>query len=435
MRQTSLLIGALLFLSFSNGLSAQAQQSNEPPKVEIGVQFTSLIGREVQPQFSLDRVRSEAGLGARFSYNLTKHVAFEAEGNFLLRPGFFDAFDSANITVQGQFGIKAGKRFEKFGIFAKARPGLLSVGDVLIQTGTQTIETGFPFPPVTFPVLEARRKKFFTMDVGGVLEFYPSSRVIVRFDAGDTMVHVGEDVRTASFTLTPLPPTSRIRHNLQISSGVAFRFRERKADQDASGSSGTSGASGARKFEVGAQFTSLRLRAWAETQLPSLGFDGIVVESGFGGRLTYNFTRSIAVEVQTDFYPQELLDFANGRAGGRLLQVQAGPKIGKRFEKFGVFGKVRPGAVSFSQTIEWKFARPFDRTFEIKRRTYFSLDLGGVLEFYPTPRIVTRFDGGDTIIHYGPTQVPFFSTRMPIIDMPAKRKHQFQFSSGVGWRF
>ena len=29
------------------------------------------------------------------------------------------------------------------------------------------------------------------------------------------------------------------------------------------------------------------------------------------------------------------------------------------------------------------------------------MDVGGVVEFYPSKRIVTRFDAGDTIIHFG----------------------------------
>lgn len=433
MRQISFLIGALLFLV--SGPSAYAQQqSDEPPKVEVAVQTTSLIGREIQPFFSVDLtipINSEAGLGVRFSYNVTKHLALEAEGNVFARGGFFASRDSAALNVQGQFGVKAGKRFERFGVFAKARPGLLSVGDIFIQTGTQTIEVGFPFPPVTFPVFEVRRKKFFTLDVGGVLEFYPSRRVLVRFDAGDTMVH-GGDVRSVLFTDTP--PLAGTTHNFQFSSGVAFRFRDpAPASGDADGV--TSDAE--RKFEAGVQFSSLRLRLWAETELPSLGFDGEDTQSGFGGWMAYNFTRSIAAEVQTFYFPKGLFSFANGRAGGRIIQVQAGPKLGKRFEKFGVFGKVQPGAVSFSETITWKFGPTFSLRppFEIERRTHFSLDVGGVLEFYPTPRIVTRFDGGDTIIYYGSTQVPFFSTLLPIIDMQPKRKHQFQFSAGVGFRF
>jgi hypothetical protein len=152
--------------------------------------------------------------------------------------------------------------------------------------------------------------------------------------------------------------------------------------------------------------------------------------------LTYNFAPGIGVEVQTDFYPADLQVFANGRAGGRMLQVQAGPKIGKRFERFGFFGKVRPGAISFSDTIRADFVpNRFNPTFHEERRTYFSLDLGGVLEFYPSPRIVTRFDVGDTMIHYDNTQVPFFSFSMPVIDIPSRTRHQFQFSAGVGFRF
>jgi len=406
------------------------QQSNEPPKVEVAVQFTSLIGDEIQPSFTPNRIKSESGLGARFTYNLTKHVALEAEGNLFVRGG--SDFGRSAPNVQGQFGVKAGKRFERFGVFAKARPGLLSVGDILIQTSSQTIETGFPFPSVAFPVFEVRRKNFFTLDVGGVLEFYPSRRMLVRFDVGDTMVHAG-DVRSILFSNVPPPPMTRIAHNLQFSSGVAFRFQdpETAADDVAVVSSDVE-----RKFEAGVQFTSLRLRLWAETQLPALGYDGEAAQSGFGGRLTYNFTRSIAAEVQTDFFPQDLYSFANGRGGARMIQVQAGPKIGKRFEKFGVFGKVRPGAVSFSETMKWNFVPfPQNPTFQIERGTWFSLDVGGVLEFYPTPRILTRFDGGDTIIYYGRTQVPFHSQNMPIIYMAAKRRHQFQFSAGVGFRF
>src|SRR6185503_11625857 len=153
MRHASLLISALLLLVSGPTAYAQ-QQSNEPPKVEVAVQFTSLIGDEIQPSFTPNRIKSESGLGARFTYNLTKHVALEAEGNVFVRSG--SDFGRSAPNVQGQFGVKAGKRFERFGVFAKARPGLLSVSDTLIQTGTQTVETGFPFPPTTFPVFEVR---------------------------------------------------------------------------------------------------------------------------------------------------------------------------------------------------------------------------------------------------------------------------------------
>ncbi|HEX5965010.1 MAG TPA: hypothetical protein VFY51_03735, partial [Pyrinomonadaceae bacterium] len=69
-------------------------------------------------------------------------------------------------------------------------------------------------------------------------------------------------------------------------------------------------------------------------------------------------------------------------------------------------------------------------------------DLGGVLEFYPSPRIVTRFDVGDTIIHFrrrtingvafDPVTQQF--TLFPFT-RPARTSHNFQFIASVGWRF
>jgi hypothetical protein len=70
-----------------------------------------------------------------------------------------------------------------------------------------------------------------------------------------------------------------------------------------------------------------------------------------------------------------------------------------------------------------------------------ALDIGGVLEFYPTRRVVTRFDFGDTIIRYGATTInsidgpaggPFVTTPITI---NGETRHSFQFSAGVGFRF
>jgi len=425
MRQTSLLIGAFLFLACFN-TDVRAQQSNEPAKVEVGVQFTSMIGSDIQPFFTPTRTKSEPGIGGRFTYNLTRHVALEAETNIFSRPEF-DGFDGDDTIVQGQFGVKAGKRFKKFGLFAKARPGFISVGDILFATTTTINING---QPTVVPTLDTRRQNFFTMDVGGVLEFYPSRRILVRFDAGDTMINTG-DVRTVPLFLPPTaPPQQRTTHNFQFSSGVAFRFMNPEPAQV----SDASGSPSERKFEVGAQFSSLRLKFFSRFQASTLGFSGVDVQSGFGGRLTYNINSHIAAEVQTDFYPEELPNFANGRGGGYMWQVQAGPKIGKRFNSFGVFGKMRPGAVSFSKTTEFKRINTFPGL-EFKRRTYFSMDLGGVLEFYPSPRIVVRFDGGDTIIRYGDTDIPTFIMSIPVEHIPEEARHQFQFSAGVGFRF
>src|SRR5437764_1323769 len=92
---------------------------------------------EVGGQFSLLRVTSSTvtsagdisgqdretvpGFGGRFGYNISKHFAVEAEGNFFPR----DRDLEGGRKIQGLFGVKAGQRFEKAGVFVKARPGFV----------------------------------------------------------------------------------------------------------------------------------------------------------------------------------------------------------------------------------------------------------------------------------------------------------------------
>jgi hypothetical protein len=123
-----------------------------------------------------------------------------------------------------------------------------------------------------------------------------------------------------------------------------------------------------------------------------------------------------------------------------------GVKIGKRYKRFGIFAKARPGLISFSQgRVELTptgSTDPFTAfDVRVKRLTHFALDLGGVLEFYPSRRVFTRIDIGDTIIRYnqttintftGPVGGPFTPLSFPI---PGDTTHNFQFSAGVGFRF
>jgi hypothetical protein len=67
-----------------------------------------------------------------------------------------------------------------------------------------------------------------------------------------------------------------------------------------------------------------------------------------------------------------------------------------------------------------------------KTQTNFAFDLGGVVEYYPSPRTIVRVDFGDTLVKFktvGPT--PGFNSS---ILTPAKTIHNFQFSIGLGRR-
>lgn len=424
----------VLVLLFTLCCTISGQQSNdkEPAKIEAGIHFTSFTTGPRDPQIfnPEDHARSEAGAGARFGYNLTRYLALEAEVNFF--PNENQAtFVSGGNLLQGQFGAKVGKRWNKVGLFAKGRPGFLNFSQVITQTGTQSFTSGGQ--TLTFPIFGIERRNFFSLDVGGVLEFYPSRRILVRFDAGDTIVRQGDNP-LAPFGLNT--QQSRYAHKFQFSSGIAFRFLNPESPDDVDTSSQSSGE---RKFEVGAQFSSLGIREFEYSLNPAnpnaTVFLGTNNQQGLGGRFTYHFVPSFAAEVQADFYPGHIGSYAGGTAGGEIWQVQAGAKVGKRFRKWGLFGKARPGIVSFSDTFLSANPQSFD-LFPVGRTTYFSLDIGGVLEFYPSPRIVARFDGGDTMIRYGGGELGrFFNPPVPSPPAPYEFRHNFQFSAGVGFRF
>ncbi|HVQ39384.1 MAG TPA: outer membrane beta-barrel protein [Pyrinomonadaceae bacterium] len=191
------------------------------------------------------------------------------------------------------------------------------------------------------------------------------------------------------------------------------------------------------KFELGAQFTSITK--------PS--YSGGVTEPGFGGRFTFNLNRSVALEAVGNFFPHKCNYCGSGGAAGdnsgNIAQGLFGVKAGKRFQKWGIFAKARPGVVSFSEGDSDYFLNlPSGFGITQKRGNHFAGDLGGVLEFYPSQRIVTRFEAGDTMIHYGQRQIHIL-TFNPITNAPtlipfttrSETRHNFQFSAGVGWRF
>lgn len=435
MRPVTLLphLTCALLIVLCGSAHAQGPPPDSPSTVEVGIQFSSVVFSQRQfPTGALaaERPRTEAGFGGRITLNLNRHIAFEAEGNF---------FPHENVTVvsggrllQGQFGLKAGERFRKFGVFGKVRPGFASFGKELSQVGTSTVE--FNGQEFTFPIVGASRKTHFSLDLGGVLEFYPSPRVLTRIDVGDTILHYGDN-SFAPGSGVAFSLGTRTTHNLQVSAGIGFRLGSRPQASDQKPQN-----DGSRRFEAGVQFSSFtfsQVERFSSFQLaPTSEFRDWRAQLGFGGRLTFNVTPSFALEAQGDFFPRDAVQFNGGRAGGRALQGVAGAKLGKRFERFGVFAKARPGVVSFSKTISFdgfdnSLGFPF-RSFRLERRTHFAFDLGGVLEFYPSARIVTRFDGGDTMIRYGRSTAP---SGLGFSENAAETLHNFEFSAGVGLRF
>jgi hypothetical protein len=188
-----IVLAAAALLLTVTAQNAQAQ-SSETPKMEIGVQYTLLRLRDFDT--------TDNGVGTRVTYNLADSFSIEGEFNYFpqSRPNFANGLLSVDSKrSQGLFGVKYGLRSESFGIFSKFRPGFMrfSEGTPLVPGATSDTE--------------------FALDFGGVFEYYPKRAVSFRIDIGDTIIRFSNPALVGADPL--------FRHNLQLSTGVAFRFK------------------------------------------------------------------------------------------------------------------------------------------------------------------------------------------------------------------
>src|SRR5262245_25062118 len=151
-----------------------AHAQSEEPKFEAGIQIAALQNG----LSSWYEDTSGLGGGGRMTFSLNKNIALEAEMNYFPGSGFYDV-----RKLQGQFGIKTGVRYHRAGFFGKLRPGFMQT---TFEIPIFCIQA--PCPPFR------ERHTDFSVDVGGVVEFYPARRMTVRFDAGDTVVRRNLDL-------------------------------------------------------------------------------------------------------------------------------------------------------------------------------------------------------------------------------------------------
>src|SRR5204862_745776 len=148
-----------------------------------------------------------------------------------------------------------------------------------------------------------------------------------------------------------------------------------------------------KKFEVGGVFSVL----------PICDPHGLCdlrprTEVGVGGRIGYKFKKYLAVEAEMNFFPRDYRKVISNFTGGRVTQGLFGAKAGFTKRRFALFGKFRPGFESSGHAEIPQFlngdgpdrSNPFG--FKKIRATQFALDVGGVFEWYPSPRTIVRFD-------------------------------------------
>ena len=358
-------------------------------RAEIGVATSELNRNRLIPV-------SDTGIGGRFTYNLTPSLALESEFG-----SYFTNLDQHGVQDGGRasvflIGVKAGIRRNRYGLFFKARPGIMSYGDVLTSAAN-------------FGSLETTRKTHAALDVGAAAEFYPSDRVVLRLDVGRLLVRYGDSTAVTFPDGIRIRDIGRIVGPLHIEAGVAYRLGSLRSDREISPSPS--------RFTTGIQyslFTSER------------GFFEVVRdESGVGGWFTWNFSKHFAVDSSATYFPRQI-HIADIQQGGRMFQALAGVRGGIRRARFGVFGKLRPGIQLYTATEGNAI------TFIPSPFTDFALDTGGIIEVYTSSKTMLRLDAGNTNIYYRSRNIvlPAGASRVP-----GFTNNTIQLTVGFGWSF
>ena len=156
----------------------------------------------------------------------------------------------------------------------------------------------------------------------------------------------------------------------------------------------------------------------ASLQIAVLDMRGNLGEKplGVGGRLGYQLTSLLCLDAGLVHFPED----PSGNFGETL--GLGGIRIGKRYEKLGVFAKARAGGINFG-------GRAFNM--RLSDRTHAAFDVGAMLEYYAKKNFFARLDIGDCIIPFGNTT--FRSEEGQLMRLATK--HNLLLELGIGFCF
>jgi hypothetical protein len=184
-------------------------------KFEVGGFFTSITLDDFKERVSPGFASGDAtvnGIGGRLTYNINENFAIDGEGTFF--PSAHLGNEESGQKMQGFVGVKAGARNKWVGAFAKARPGIMWFGEFTSRGGCTPTSFG--------SVCGVDHEKDFALDLGGVVEFYPAERAIIRVDVGNTLVRFQD--RTLGTIGNPVILDGGFKSNFQVSLGFGWRF-------------------------------------------------------------------------------------------------------------------------------------------------------------------------------------------------------------------
>jgi len=178
------------------------------------------------------------------------------------------------------------------------------------------------------------------------------------------------------------------------------------------------------RFEVGGSFSAFRAVSDAQAD--------VSFYPGLGARFAYNVNRRLAFEAELAGLPQGVPPTLLTQGGGVFSAVFGARAKVLQSQHFSVFGLLRPGLLHFGGVGDLKAG-----TIELHPHTFFALNLGGGVEYYPTPRWILRFDitGNPYRIPNSSEQVIVLPGSRPVtVAVPGEINDQFRLTFGVGYR-
>ena len=170
---------------------------------------------------------------------------------------------------------------------------------------------------------------------------------------------------------------------------------------------------------------------------------GQTTRLGTGQRFTFNLTSALALEAESLQFRGCSLTGSN-RCTGKMYQGLFGLKLSHKFNRVGVFGKVRPGLAMNTTYSLGPFlpstpnpTTPYILGVSFLGRTNPALDIGGGMEFNHTRRLFTRIDVGDTIIWHRQSSMTtvLSNNRIETGVVAPKTAHNLQVTVSLGLRF
>lgn len=383
---------------------------------------TAFTRNEVSAQFTTIRFldatakRYFFGVGGRYDFNINRRLALETQVDFFPAEIYPIYQRQGGKLLHVLMGVRAkAVQSRHFAVYGVVRPSLLAFTNIPQFSG----------PPGTLPGVKAKWQTQLALNLGGGVEYYPTPRLITRFEiSGDPTRFANTletDIPCSQCKPVTVPYTGGIGDTWRMSFGVGYRvgrLRENFPEKPVSG-----------KLEFGPQFTLMILQR-------QTFFDGVRSEPGVGGFASYRMFRFLYADTSLAYFLRDTKS-TGPQDGGRIFQGFFGVKGGIRRDHFGIFAKVRPGFQHFPHALSGlHVAAGSPQTYvpEYGSVPAFALDLGGVIEFYLPGRSLLRFDAGDSHPYY-----PDVKLKLPgggsLLYPGGAQRHAIQFTVGYGWRF